>query len=174
MSKKTWLDAINEEIKKPNKSQRIVAQELGISPSKLSQTLRGIYPGSTDDIQVKAEGLYMTKKVYCPALNRDILVNECAENQQKPFSSANRERIKLFKACRSGCEHSQLEQSVSAKPIQVTVDRDDIYNLDNQLAFLKREAKGNPMRLNEMLEAELRKLAAKYNQLLWKTKYQRP
>ncbi|CCN69754.1 hypothetical protein [Vibrio nigripulchritudo] len=173
MSNKTWLDAIKDEIQKPNKSQRIVAQELGISPSKLSQTLRGIYPGSTEDIRVKAEGLYMTKRVYCPALNREILVNECAENQKKPFSSANRERIKLYKACRSGCQHSELEQSVSAKPIEVAADRDDIYNLDNQLSFLKREAKGNPLRLNEMLEAELRKLAAKHNQLLWKTKYQK-
>ncbi|HAS63225.1 MAG TPA: hypothetical protein DCS35_12035 [Vibrio sp.] len=174
MSSKTWLDAINEEISKPSKSQRIVAQELGISTSKLSQTLRGIYPGSTEDIRLKAEGLYLTKTVYCPALNREILVNECAANQEKPFSSANRERIKLYKACRSGCKHSQLEQSATSKLGEVAVDRDDIYNLDNQLSFLKREAKGNSLRLNEMLEAELVKLAAKYNQLLWKTKYQKP
>jgi hypothetical protein len=59
------------------------------------------------------------------------------------------------------------------KTVSVAAAEADIYNLDNQLAFFKREAKCNSLRLNELLEAELVKLAAKYNQLLWKSKYQK-
>ncbi|MDF4987879.1 hypothetical protein P3583_09760 [Vibrio parahaemolyticus] len=173
MSNENWLEVLQAEVNKPEQSQNKVAAELGISTSKLSQTLRGIYPGSTEDIQLKVESLYMSKTVFCPALKRDISLSECDGNQKRPFSSANRERVKLYKACRSGCEHSKLQQTTSSKLIRVAMSDSEIYNIDSQLAYLRREAKGNPMRLNEMFEAELVKLAAKYNQLLWKSKYQK-
>ncbi|EJK2116150.1 helix-turn-helix transcriptional regulator [Vibrio navarrensis] len=172
MSEKTWLDALKAEIEKPGNSQNKVAKELGISTSKLSQTLRGVYPGSVEDIRIKVEGMYLTRTVTCP-VKGDIPIHECADNQQRPFSSSNRERVRLFKACRSGCPHSKLEQTTNTKAISVVSEENDIYNLDNQLAFLKREAKGNSLRLNELLEAELIKLAAKYNQLLWASKYKK-
>lgn len=172
MSEKTWLDALKAEIEKPGNSQNKVAKELGISTSKLSQTLRSVYPGSVEDIRIKVEGMYLTRTVTCP-VKGDIPVNECADNQQRPFSSSNRERVRLYKACRSGCPHSKLEQTTSGKAVSIVSEENDIYNLDNQLAFLKREAKGNSLRLNELLEAELIKLAAKYNQLLWKAKYRK-
>lgn len=173
MSEKNWLEILQSEVDRQGKSQNKVAAELGISTSKLSQTLRGIYPGSTEDIQLKVESMYMSKTVFCPALKRDISLRECAGNQERPFSSANRERVKLYKACRSGCEHSKLEQTANSKLIPVATSGSEIYNLDNQLAFLKREAKGNPLRLSELLEAELTKLATKYNKLYWESKYQK-
>lgn len=172
MSDNEWLEALRAEIEKPGNSLNKVANELGVSSSKLSQALRGIYPGSVKDIRIKVEGMYLTRRVTCP-VKGDIPVNECADNQKRPFSSSNRERVRLYKACRSGCPHSKLEQTSKAKAISVVSEENDIYNLDNQLAFLKREAKANTLRLNELLEAELTKLAAKYNQLLWKSKYQK-
>ncbi|MGF1775874.1 hypothetical protein [Vibrio nomapromontoriensis] len=171
MTEASWLQALKAEIDKPGNSQSKVAKQLGISTSKLSQTLRGVYPGSVDDIRVKVEGMYMTKTVMCPVKGQ-LLVNECAENQQRPFSSSNRERVRLYKACRAGCPHSSLEQTTRAKAINVVSDEAEIYNIDKQLAFLIREAKGNEPRLNELLQSELVKLAAKYNQLLWKSRYQ--
>ncbi|MDC5753830.1 hypothetical protein OPW41_18170 [Vibrio europaeus] len=173
MSDQHWLEVLRAEIDKPEQSQNKVAAELGISTSKLSQTLRGIYPGSTEDIQLKVESIYMSKTVFCPALKREISLAECDGNQNRPFSSANRERVKLYKACRSGCEHSKLQQTASSKLIPVSSADGDIYNIDNQLAYLRREAKGNQLRLTELMEAELVKLAARYNQLLWKSKYQK-
>ncbi|MCG9624609.1 helix-turn-helix domain-containing protein [Vibrio mediterranei] len=171
MTVPSWLKALKDEIDKPGNSQSKVAKQLGISTSKLSQTLRGVYPGSVDDIRIKVEGMYMTKTVVCPVKGQ-LLVNECADNQQRPFSSSNRERVRLYKACRAGCPHSSLEQTTKAKAITVVADEVEIYNTDKQLAFLEREARGSEQRFNDLLQAELNKLAAKYNQLVWKAKYQ--
>ncbi|MGF1723339.1 hypothetical protein [Photobacterium nomapromontoriensis] len=48
-----------------------------------------------------------------------------------------------------------------------------MYNLENQLAYLKRAANGDIAKLNELLEKELIRLASRYNQLLWKRTYSR-
>ncbi|UTV30192.1 hypothetical protein [Photobacterium atrarenae] len=167
-----WLTVLQEEVDKPGKSQNKVAKELGISPSKLSQTLRGVYPGSTEDIRLKVEGKYMSRTVACP-VKGEIPIDECSENQQRPFSSANRERVRLYKACRSGCPYSSLDATAKGKPIEVRTTTDEVYRLDDQLAYLRRTAKGDSLRLNELLEAELSKLATRYNQLLWSKKYSR-
>ncbi|MDO6497356.1 helix-turn-helix domain-containing protein [Photobacterium sanguinicancri] len=172
MNNETWLTVLQREIDKPGKSQNKVAKELGVSSSKLSQALRGVYPGSIEDLKVKVEGKYMARTVTCP-IKGEIPIDECSANQERPFSSANRERVRLYKACRAGCSYSKLDVTAKSRSIDVKVITDDVYHIDNQIAFLRRTAKGNSLRLNELLEAELTKLASKYNQLLWSKKYSR-
>ncbi|ELR65876.1 hypothetical protein C942_00963 [Photobacterium marinum] len=47
------------------------------------------------------------------------------------------------------------------------------YDLENNLASIRRKAKGDKARHNTLLETELTKLATRYNQLLWSKKYSR-
>lgn len=173
MSESNWLEVLKNEIEKPGNSQNKVARELGVSSSQISQVLRGIYPGSIETLKVKVEGKYMQRTVTCP-IKGEIPVDECQEHQSRPFSSANRERVKLYRSCRAGCPHSSLEATAKSQRIAIKVTtEEEVYHLENQLAFLKRAAEGNSMKLNELLEKELTKLATRYNQLLWSKKYSR-
>lgn len=173
MKELTWLEVLRDEINKPGKSQNKVAKELGFSSSMISQVLRGKYPGSIENLKLKVEGRYMNLTVSCP-VKGEIPVDECREHQSRPFSSANRERVKLYRSCRSGCPHSSLPATAKSQRIDIKVTAgDEVYNLENQVAFLKRAAGGDSLKLNELLEKELTKLATRYNQLLWSKKYSR-
>ncbi|MGF1723340.1 helix-turn-helix domain-containing protein [Photobacterium nomapromontoriensis] len=101
MNQPEWLDVLRQELEVSGRSQNQLAAELGVSPSLLSQMLRGTYPGSTEMLQISVEGILMHREVMCP-IKGSIPVNECAGHQNKPFSSSNRERVKLYRACRSG------------------------------------------------------------------------
>ncbi|MGF1689318.1 helix-turn-helix domain-containing protein [Photobacterium japonica] len=168
-----WLEALKAELNKDEVTQNKLARDLGISSSMLSQVVRGIYPGNTDTLQARVEGRLMDYTVQCP-VKGCIRRDECLDHQKKPFSSANRERVKIHRACRSGCPHSTLEPTVNAQRIDVRASpTDEAYNLDSQLAYIRRSAQGDPLKLNDLLEKELSRLASRYNQLLWSSKYAR-
>ncbi len=168
-----WLEALKAEIETKRVSQNQLARDLGVSPAMLSQVIRGKYPGSTDTLQARVEGRLLKKTIYCPARG-EIGVDECADHQAKPFSSANRERVKMYRACRSGCPHSALDATAKAQRIDVRQSsEEEMYNLENQLAFIKRSGAESPNRLIELYEKELSRLATRYNQLLWSSKYAR-
>ena len=170
MSEENWLCVLQQEVDRSGNSQSKMAKKLGVSTSMLSQVLRGIYPGSIDALKVKVEGMFMDHNVTCP-LKGIIPVNECQEHQKRPFSSSNRERVKLYRACRSGCPHSSLTATAKTQRIDVKIVSDDLYNIDNQLAYLRRIASGDMMKLSQLLEKELVRLATKYNQQLWEKNY---
>ncbi|MGF1727181.1 hypothetical protein [Photobacterium nomapromontoriensis] len=50
---------------------------------------------------------------------------------------------------------------------------ENLYSLESQLAYFHRIAGGDALKLSELLETELTKLATRYNQLLWSKKYSR-
>ncbi|MDX1301219.1 hypothetical protein [Photobacterium sp.] len=171
MSNEDWLETLKGEVAKPGSSQNKIAKELGVSSSMLSQVVRGIYPGNTEILKIKVKGKYMKATVTCP-IKGELPINECLMYQEMPFSSANRERVRMYRACRSGCPHSSLETTAKAQRIDIkAATEEEVYHLDNQLAYLKRTAKGNTLELNQLLEKELTKLSARYNQLLWSKKY---
>ncbi|MGF1680194.1 helix-turn-helix domain-containing protein [Photobacterium minamisatsumaniensis] len=168
-----WLEAITAELSKAEVTQNKLARDLGVSTSMLSQVVRGIYPGSTETLQARVEGRLMDRTVQCP-VKGCIRLDECLDHQGKPFSSANRERVKMHRACRSGCPNSKLEPTANSQRIDVRVSpNEEAYNIDSQLAYIKRSAQGDALKLNELLEKELSRLANRYNQLLWSSKFAR-
>ncbi|MDH4317923.1 MAG: hypothetical protein OEV64_05995 [Desulfobulbaceae bacterium] len=96
-----WLELLEKAIAETN--QATVARRLGYSSSALSQARSGTYKGSTDKLAQKIIEIYGNETVDCPVLAKIPLIR-CAEERVKPFSTANPERVRLFKAC-GGCEH---------------------------------------------------------------------
>ncbi|WP_334128251.1 hypothetical protein [Sneathiella sp.] len=91
------------------KSQRKVADMIGYSTTAVSMVLAKNYAGDIAAIEEAVRGALMKKTVQCPVLG-DLPSNECLAHQKRPFSTANRLRIRLYEACRSGCPHSRLIQ----------------------------------------------------------------
>ncbi|WP_087022479.1 helix-turn-helix domain-containing protein [Thaumasiovibrio subtropicus] len=168
MSELDWKEALRQELEHSGKSLNALAKELNVSSSKLSQVVRGIYPGKDDDLKLAVMGKLMRQTVTCPVKGA-IPINVCDAYQKQPFSSANRERVRLYRACRNGCPYSSLcsDDQKRQKP-QETAPLSEYYNLEEQRNFIKRTADNDPQRLAELYERELERLAVKYNQLIWK------
>lgn len=88
-------------------SQKRIAVRLGVSSSMISQALRGIYSGDLSGLQQRVEGELMGSEVTCPVLG-DISKRQCLDCQRMPFAATNAQRVRLYKACRSGCPYSQI------------------------------------------------------------------
>jgi len=164
-----WVKVLADAVAAPGMSQNKMANQLGVSTSMLSQVLRGIYPGNTEKLQMKVEGQFMNRVVNCP-IKGEIPIDECHEHQQRPFSSANRERVKLYRACRSGCPYSSLEATAKQQALEVKNKGTEIYNLARQLEYIKNLAACDKDKLTELLERELTRLATRHNQMIWNKK----
>ena len=88
-------------------SQNRIAVRLGVSSSMISQALRGKYPGDLSGLQKRVEGELMGSAVSCPVLG-EISSRQCLDCQRMPFAATNAQRVRLYRACRSGCPNSQL------------------------------------------------------------------
>lgn len=165
-----WMAELNHQIKL--KTQRKVAAELQVSATMVNQVVNGTYPGSLDTIRIKVEGKYLNSCVSCPVLG-DIPVNECLENQQRPFSASNPQRVKVFRACRAGCPNSKLENTARTQRISVAGDAEERYSLDDQLEYCRRMAGGDPLKEVELLRRELSKLANRFNAHQWELRHKK-
>lgn len=90
-------------------SQAAVARQLGVSASTTSQVLNGTYKGNVKRIQTLIEGRLMNQTVACPIAG-DIPKHKCLEHQIRDvrMATVNPLYSRLYRACRSGCPHSQL------------------------------------------------------------------
>ncbi len=100
-----WIKALQQACQES--SQNRVAQRLGVSASMISQALRGRYPGDLRALQQRVEGEFMGAAVQCPVLG-EISARQCLDCQAMPFAATNPQRVRLYRACRSGCPHSQI------------------------------------------------------------------
>jgi len=89
-------------------SQHLVAKEIGCSAGVVSGILRNSYPGDVGRVEIAIRGALMAHTVGCPVLD-EIPAHECLEHQRRPFAATNPQRVRLYKACRSGCPHSRLK-----------------------------------------------------------------
>ena len=88
-------------------NQKIVSQKTGYSTTAVNQVISKKYPGGNyKNIKKATEGAFLSDTVECPILG-DLPSNNCMENQRKPFSSANSQRVRLYKACRK-CDNNQI------------------------------------------------------------------
>ncbi|MGF3027994.1 helix-turn-helix domain-containing protein [Methylobacterium aquaticum] len=102
-----WVIALAEACR--DKTQTKVAQQLGVSPSQVSQILANKYPVNLDTIAEKVRGAFLGSFVECPrkgAMRRDV----CLQWQGKPFAATSADRVAMYRACRSGCPHSRLKE----------------------------------------------------------------
>jgi len=88
-------------------SQAEVGKRLGYSASVVNQVLKGSYMGNLTNVQMKVEGAYMGRVVACPILG-EIPQDQCIDHQGRPFAATNSQRVRLYRACRGGCDYSRL------------------------------------------------------------------
>ncbi len=90
-------------------SQNRVAKRLGVSAAMISQALKGKYPGDTRKLRTRVEGELMGASVMCPVLGENS-ARQCLDCQAQPFAATNAQRVRLYRACRSGCPNSSIEE----------------------------------------------------------------
>ena len=110
----SWLEVLKTECQKT--SQRKVGNKLrqhqtdGFpSGTVINQALKGKYPGRLDRLQALVEGIYMSASVACPVMG-DIPSDQCIHYQGRDFAATNPTRVRLHQACRSGCDHSSIQE----------------------------------------------------------------
>ncbi|WP_417345750.1 hypothetical protein [Ferrimonas sp.] len=171
---KLWLEALRKEVGRS--SQAKVAKLLGVSPATVSLVLAEKYPGDVDRIARKVEGLLMKISVHCPVLG-EITQDICEQHQCRPFAATNPQRIKLYRACRSGCPHSHLEermgsplniQVIDDKPTLTTRRPGERCDANALIHQMERQAAEQGTDKYQLLKGEFIALAVKYNRLLTK------
>ena len=100
-----WVFALAEEVNRTSGAS--TAGRLGYSPALVSNVIANKYPGDIERVAGKVRGAFMGAIVACPVL-ADIGRDRCLDEQKKPFSATSSVRLRLYRACRSGCPHSRL------------------------------------------------------------------
>lgn len=160
-----WLKTLIEQVKLHG--QRPVAEKLGVSTAVISQVCNEKYPGDMARIQALVESVYLAKTVNCPVLG-EIAWHTCQQNQKNEHTS-NPQKLRIYRACRSGCPSSNLPvtQNIQIQPQVNRGYRHNHYDAEAVISRLKRQAEtdGKAHQLAELLQSELINLAARYNRL---------
>jgi DNA-binding transcriptional regulator YdaS (Cro superfamily) len=90
-------------------SQSAVAKVVGYSSSVVSQAISKTYAGDMATVEERVRGALLKEKVACPELV-EVTRDECLNWQKKPFAATSGLRVKMYRACRSGCPHSRLSK----------------------------------------------------------------
>lgn len=100
-----WIEALRAECERS--SQATVARQIGYSPAVVNQVLKGTYKGDVSRVQAIVEGALLGATVNCPVVG-ELARNTCLDHQRAPFAATNATRVRLYRACRSGCPHSRM------------------------------------------------------------------
>lgn len=95
--KPDWITVLDNQCKA--RTQSAVADELGYSPTVISQVLKGNYSGDNTKVEAKVRGMYMGAMVQCHIVGGAIPRNRCIEQQGRPFAATNPLRVQLYHAC---------------------------------------------------------------------------
>lgn len=184
----TWLDELRKQV--DASSLGAVAAAMGVSKAMISQVLNGKYNGSMERVQSLVESVFMGHTVVCPVLG-EIPKHKCAAHQSSKHVGSTPNAIRLWKACRSGCPHSQLKERLNT-PVRLSLEKPAItleqenrkpaserpavrqYDAAAVCARLERQAKtdaetmaGSFHRLYiELLKRELMAIGNRYNRLI--------
>lgn len=158
----SWLTILREQVK--TQGQRKVADAMGVSTTTISQVCNEKYPGDMQRIQALVESVYLTKTVICPVLG-EIAWHKCHQHQQNEYTS-NPQKLRLYRACRSGCVNSEQAVTHTINLHQPeTAIANKSYDAEAVINRLKRQATNDNSQLLELLQNELIHLAARYNRL---------
>lgn len=103
-----WIAELARRCDARGGSQTKIARELGYSTAVINSVLGNKYTGDLEKVEQKVRGQFLGETVDCPVLNT-ITKSDCINAQAKPFSAFDPERVRIYRACRSGCPHSRLE-----------------------------------------------------------------
>ncbi|MEX2126934.1 MAG: transcriptional regulator [Xanthobacteraceae bacterium] len=103
-----WVLVLAEEAARTTATA--AAKKIGYSPAVVTHVLANAYPGDMGRVEGKVRGALMGATVGCPVLG-DIRLDQCLDEQKKPFAGTSSIRSKLYHACRGGCPHSRLKRS---------------------------------------------------------------
>lgn len=108
----TWIQTLKDECEKSSQSKvaamlRRSSGDNFPSPTVINQIIKGKYPGRTDRLQALVEGVFMNVTVECPVMG-SIPSDQCIEYQARKFAATNPTRVRLYQACRAGCQHSKI------------------------------------------------------------------
>lgn len=101
-----WLVELRNQCNR--RPQRKVAKELGYSSSVVSQVLKGKYAGNLNNVAEMVCSVYLGQTVICPVMG-ELEVHRCKQYQKETFSATNRQRVRRYRACRTGCVNSDIE-----------------------------------------------------------------
>ncbi|MBY6223592.1 helix-turn-helix domain-containing protein [Ferrimonas balearica] len=155
-----WIEVLAEQAKQHG--QKAVADKLGLSRTTISQVINRKYPGDLARVQALVEGAYMDKAVACPVLGC-LPLNECLIHQANKRTTGSPIRIKLYRACRSGCPNSLYHPGSESPPALPTTRH---YDAQGVIRRLTRQADGDKAVLIDLLKAELLALGTKHNRHL--------
>lgn len=91
-----------------NTSQAAAAKRIGYSAPVVSQVIGRTYRGDLARVEAKVRGALMHATVMCSVLG-EIGLDQCRDEQRKPFHATSSVRTRLYRACRAGCPHSRLK-----------------------------------------------------------------
>ena len=82
----------------------------GYSAAAISQLISGTYAArDTGRIEAAIRATLLSETVTCPVLG-EIGLADCMGWQAKPFAATNPQRVRMYRACRSGCPHARIEE----------------------------------------------------------------
>lgn len=111
-----WIAVLREELQRT--SLKVLGRKLGLSPTTVHQVLKGAYKGNLKRIEDRVRGELLNKRIKCPVLDM-ITPRKCQDSQKSPLLVTNPQRVQLWRACRSGCKHSELKDRVTP-PMRLT------------------------------------------------------
>lgn len=100
-----WMEVLRAECERTTLAT--VAKLIGMSTTTISQVLNGKYLGRVDNVKARVEGALMAATVDCPVLGT-LPRHECLDHQKRKFAASNSQRVRLWRACRAGCPHSEI------------------------------------------------------------------
>lgn len=87
---------------------RAVAERIGYSRSAVSLVINNRWNGDLTRIEQAVRGALMNAEVACPVVGA-LALDRCATHQKAAWAPHNPQRIQFYRACRSGCPHSNLK-----------------------------------------------------------------
>ncbi len=87
------------------------AKRIGISRTAVSLLLCNRYPSPSFE-KVEAKVMAALDKVHCPVLGA-LENSECQKQRNTPFSSANPQRVNLYRACQQCSNNPNRQETAS-------------------------------------------------------------
>jgi len=98
-----WVMALAAEADRT--TQVATAGRIGYGQTVVNQVLRRNYAGRYDKVEAAVRGALLGATVHCPGYGCEIDRAFCLSEQRQPFAASSPTRVRVFRACRGGCEH---------------------------------------------------------------------
>lgn len=102
-------EAIVSAVRSPNSSMSKVARDLGVSVTMISQVCGDKYASYSEKLEQAVRKVLLNETLVCPVLG-EVSFADCDMQQNIGCVATSPQRIRLYRACRSGCKHFRGKQ----------------------------------------------------------------